>query len=287
MRDSDPFFDQMLPCLKSLRAFAISLSGNTDRAEDLVQETLLRAMAARESFEVGSNMSAWLFTILRNHFRSAYRKKRREVEDPDGHYAAELESRPEQWGRLQLTELQEALATLPKDQREVLSVVAIAGYSYQQATEILGCAEGTIKSRLFRAREILNKKLRLFESPRELNKKNWLEKETEANPASPPQRIWNTKVQGPQDFYNPPAESSPVRHYRGPAARKLYAVSSHRVPTRATVRETKAAVPTVLERRVPLVPIRKPDLVVESIPLFLTKTEVLPDGHVRRIYALE
>ena len=77
----------MLAAVPSLRAFAISLCGNVDRADDLVQETLLRAIANIDSFQPGTNMSAWLFTILRNLFRSEYRKRRREVEDADGSYA--------------------------------------------------------------------------------------------------------------------------------------------------------------------------------------------------------
>ena len=80
----------MLAAVPSLRAFAISLCGNVDRADDLVQETLLRAMANIDSFQPGTNMSAWLFTILRNLFRSEYRKRRREVEDADGSYAESL-----------------------------------------------------------------------------------------------------------------------------------------------------------------------------------------------------
>ena len=85
----------ILGAVPSLRAFAISLCGNVDRADDLVQETLLRALANIDSFQPGTNMSAWLFTILRNHFRSEYRKRRREVEDSDGHYAETLKTQPE------------------------------------------------------------------------------------------------------------------------------------------------------------------------------------------------
>src|ERR671927_1349518 len=96
--------DQMLAAVPSLRAFAISLCGNVDRADDLVQETLLRALANIESFQRGTNMSAWLFTILRNHFRSEYRKRRREVEDSDGHYAETLKSHPEQQSRVEFSE---------------------------------------------------------------------------------------------------------------------------------------------------------------------------------------
>src|ERR687885_1519576 len=96
--------DSMLKATPSLRAFAISLTNNVDRADDLVQETLLRAIANIESFQPGTNMSAWLFTILRNLFRSEYRKRRREVEDPDGGYAETLRSHPEQHGRVEFEE---------------------------------------------------------------------------------------------------------------------------------------------------------------------------------------
>ena len=112
--------EAMLSAVPSLRAFAISLSGNVDRADDLVQETLLRAMANIDSFQPGTNMSAWLFTILRNLFRSEYRKRRREVEDSDGSYADTLTSHPEQHGRIEFEEFRKALAQLPPDQREAL-----------------------------------------------------------------------------------------------------------------------------------------------------------------------
>jgi RNA polymerase sigma-70 factor (ECF subfamily) len=144
--------DAVLAAVPNLRAFAISLSGNVDRADDLVQETLLRALANIDSFERGTNMSAWLFTILRNLFRSEYRKRRREVEDADGSYAERLKSQPEQTGRVEFTEFRTALAQLPPDQREALILVGASGFSYEEAAEICGCAVGTIKSRVNRAR---------------------------------------------------------------------------------------------------------------------------------------
>ena len=91
--------DAMLAAVPVLRAFAMSLCGKLDRAEDLVQETLVRAMANIQSFTPGTNMSAWLCTILRNQFHSEYRKRRREVEDPDGGYLYSLKSAPEQHSR--------------------------------------------------------------------------------------------------------------------------------------------------------------------------------------------
>jgi RNA polymerase sigma-70 factor (ECF subfamily) len=148
--------DAVLAAVPSLRAFAISLSGNVDRADDLVQETLLRALANIDSFQPGTNMSAWLFTILRNLFRSEYRKRRREVEDGDGSYAETLKSQPEQSSRVEFEEFRTALAKLPPDQREALILVGASGFSYEDAAAICGCAVGTIKSRVNRARSKLS-----------------------------------------------------------------------------------------------------------------------------------
>ena len=147
--------DVMLATVPSLRAFAISLCGNVDRADDLVQEALLRAWANLDSFEPGTNMSAWLFTILRNLFRSEYRKRRREVEDTDGSYAESLTTLPEQNSRLEIDEFREALKLLPPEQRESLILVGASGFSYDEAAHICGCAVGTIKSRVNRARSRL------------------------------------------------------------------------------------------------------------------------------------
>ena len=151
--------DQMLGAVPSLRAFAISLSGNVDRADDLVQETLMRAIANIDSFQPGTNMSAWLFTILRNLFRSEYRKRRREVEDADGSYAETLKSQPEQGSRLEFNEFRVALDKLPPDQREALILVGASGFSYEEAAAICECAVGTIKSRVNRARTRLAEQL--------------------------------------------------------------------------------------------------------------------------------
>lgn len=144
--------DAILAAIPRLRAFAVSLCGNTDRANDLVQDALVRALANIDSFRPGTNLNAWLFTILRNHFRSEYRKRRREVEDADGGYADTLKSQPEQIGRVEFGELKRALAKLPDDQREALLLVGASGFSYEEAAEICGCAIGTIKSRINRGR---------------------------------------------------------------------------------------------------------------------------------------
>jgi RNA polymerase sigma-70 factor, ECF subfamily len=147
--------DSILAAVPRLRAFAVSLCGSVDRADDLVQETLLRALANIDSFRPGTNLTAWLFTILRNHFRSEYRKRRREVEDVDGRHTETLRAQPEQMGRIEMNEFRVALAHLPPDQREALVLVGASGFSYEEAAEICGCAVGTIKSRLSRARSHL------------------------------------------------------------------------------------------------------------------------------------
>ncbi len=147
--------EAVLAAVPNLRAFAISLSGNIDRADDLVQETLLRALANIDSFQRGTNMSAWLFTILRNLFRSEYRKRRREVEDADGNYAKTLKTQPSQSAHLEFEEFRTALDKLPQDQREALILVGASGFSYEDAATICGCAVGTIKSRVNRARSKL------------------------------------------------------------------------------------------------------------------------------------
>jgi len=144
--------ETMLAAVPGLRAFAMSLCGKMDRADDLVQETLLRALSNIDSFTPGTNMSAWLFTILRNLFRSEYRKRRREVEDGDGRFSASLKMQPDQPGHMEFEEFRAALATLPPDQREALVLVGASGFSYEEAAQICGSAVGTIKSRVNRAR---------------------------------------------------------------------------------------------------------------------------------------
>jgi len=144
--------EALLAAVPSLRAFAISLSGQVDRADDLVQDTLLRALSNLHRFEPGTNLNAWLFTILRNLFHSEYRKRRREVEDPDGSYAGRLKVQPEQGSHLDFEDFRSALSQLPSDQREALLLVGASGFSYEEAANICGCAVGTIKSRVNRAR---------------------------------------------------------------------------------------------------------------------------------------
>lgn len=136
----------------NLRAFAVSLCGDKERADDLVQETLFKAWNHLDSFKEGTNLKAWLFTILRNTYFSERRKRKREVEDADGNYASRLASHPEQHGHMDMQDFRAVLVRLPDDQREALILVGAAGFSYEEAAEISGCAVGTIKSRVNRAR---------------------------------------------------------------------------------------------------------------------------------------
>jgi RNA polymerase sigma-70 factor (ECF subfamily) len=155
---------QMLSLIPKLRAFAVSLSYDRDQAEDLIQETLLSACRNLDRFEPGSNMAAWLFTILRNSFYSERRKERRYVQDVDGAYSSSLVARPEQLVCIEYEELQTALGKLPKGMRDILLLVTVGGVSYEEAAQICGCATGTVKSRLHRARVRLAELLSI-ESP--------------------------------------------------------------------------------------------------------------------------
>lgn len=153
--DSVDWRDSMTIFLPSLRAFAFSLSRNSADADDLVQETLTKAWAHRERFEPGSNLRAWLFTILRNSWYTGAAKRRREVPDEEGRYAAGLTAEASQEWTAELTSLQAALNALPPEHREAIVMVGAAGLSYQEAADISGCAVGTIKSRVNRARHRL------------------------------------------------------------------------------------------------------------------------------------
>jgi RNA polymerase sigma-70 factor (ECF subfamily) len=164
--------DEMLGTIPSLRAFAFSLCGNGDRADDLVQETLMKAWINQASFTHGTSMSAWLFTILRNVFYSEYRKRRREVEDAEGTMAARLVSVPEQNGHMDLQDLRTALAKLPAEQREALILVGGSGFAYEEAAQICGCALGTLKSRVNRARTAIAN-LMAIESTGDVGRPEW------------------------------------------------------------------------------------------------------------------
>ncbi len=156
--------DALLAAVPSLRAFAISLCGQVDRADDLVQDTILRAWANLDRFEPGTNLGAWLFTILRNGFYNHCRKAWREIADPDDAYAGRLRTAPDQNAKCDLQDMLRALAKLPLDQREALILIVAEGLSYEDAARVCGVPVGTMKSRTFRARARLAQLLAVEEA---------------------------------------------------------------------------------------------------------------------------
>ena len=161
MSVADEFRDQALAAIPSLRAFGMSLTARADRADDLVQETLMKAWKHHDSFQPGTNMKAWLYTILRNEFYSNLRRRKREVEDANGFYSGQVAIHAEQDGHLDMADLKIALSKLPNDQREALILVGASGFSYEEAAEICKVAVGTVKSRVNRGRSRLAELLSL------------------------------------------------------------------------------------------------------------------------------
>ncbi len=155
--------EQLLDATPALRRFAYLLTSDADRSDDLVQDTLLRAWAFPSKFQIGTNFTAWLCAILRNRYYSEQRKRRREVEDPNGIFARSLVRLPEQEQRVDLRRIEEEFVLLPENQREALILICAQGFSYTEAAKICGAAEGTIKSRVRRARIHLMECLRIEE----------------------------------------------------------------------------------------------------------------------------
>lgn len=155
--------DRMIELLPNLRAFAISLCRNGAQADDLVQDTVLKAWSNFDKFDPNSRLEAWLFTILRNTFYSALRKTRREVADSDGIHAAGLVTKPAHDGRLAYSDFERAFDQLSPEHREVLILVGASGYSTEEAAEMMGVAAGTVKSRASRARKRLSELMGLAE----------------------------------------------------------------------------------------------------------------------------
>jgi RNA polymerase sigma-70 factor (ECF subfamily) len=157
MSSTQNWRDEVVEMIPALRAFAWSLSHNGSDADDLVQDTLIKAWSNRDKFEPGTNLRAWLFTILRNTYYTNVLRRRREVRDEMGEYAGALKSPPTQDWSVAMRALQTALQQLPDEHREALILVGAAGLSYEEAAEVCGCALGTIKSRVNRARARLLK----------------------------------------------------------------------------------------------------------------------------------
>lgn len=153
--------DRLAGAIPKLRAFAISLARNVSQADDLVQETILKAWNNIEKFDPSTNLDAWLFTILRNTFYSSLRKTRREVSDSDGAHAATLSVKPAHDSRLALRDFRRAFEQLSPEHREVLILVGASGFSCEDAAGMMGVAVGTVKSRASRARKRLAELLHL------------------------------------------------------------------------------------------------------------------------------
>lgn len=147
--------DELVEHLPALRAFAISLTRNNAIADDMVQDTIVKAWTNIDKFQAGTNMRAWLFTILRNSYYSNRRKAKREVADIDGVFTDSMAEKPAHDGRLQMRDFKVAFAQLPDEQRETLILVGASGFSYEEAAEMCGVAVGTIKSRANRGRKRL------------------------------------------------------------------------------------------------------------------------------------
>ena len=153
--------DELPGHLPALRAFAMSLTRNSASADDLVQDTIVKAWSNIDKFRPGSNLRAWLFTILRNTFYSDLRKRRRELPDPDGQHAARLCEKPAHDGRLAMNDFLRAFDQLSPEHREVLVLVGASGFAYEEAAQMMGVAVGTVKSRANRARARLAELLHL------------------------------------------------------------------------------------------------------------------------------
>ncbi|HEY0957986.1 MAG TPA: sigma-70 family RNA polymerase sigma factor [Novosphingobium sp.] len=151
-RNDDEFKRDLVSALPHLRAFARGLCGRPDFADDLVQETAIKAWAARDRFIPGTSIRAWTFAILRNHYLSDLRRNRRQVDyDPDA-VERMLVMDADQEAPVHLADMQAALTRLSPERREALLLVGAGGFTYEEAAQICDCAIGTMKSRVARAR---------------------------------------------------------------------------------------------------------------------------------------
>ncbi len=154
-KGDEAFKAELVAQIPYLRAFGRSLTGSREAADDLAQEALVKAWNARDSFQPGTNMKAWTFMILRNHFYSEKRRAWRQAAWDEEKAERSLTAPADQDSILALEDLRRAMTRLPEEQREALILVGAGGFAYEEAAEICGCAVGTIKSRVNRARRAL------------------------------------------------------------------------------------------------------------------------------------
>lgn len=158
-RADESFRQELLGVLPHLRAFARGLSGRADFADDLVQEAAIKAWTARERYQPGTNMRAWTFAILRNHYLSELRRSRRQTDLDEGAVERMLVMDADQEGPLHLGDMEAALQRLAPERREAVLLVGASGFSYEEAAAIAECPIGTMKSRVARARADLARML--------------------------------------------------------------------------------------------------------------------------------
>lgn len=156
---SASFRAELVSYLPHLRAVARTLTGHRDRADDLVNDTILKALSAELQFKPGTHLKAWLMTILRNHYINGLRRTRIEVETIGEIPEGALPTAPNQENVVEVSEIAAALQQMSVEHREILVLVSAAGLSYEEAADVCGCAVGTIKSRLNRARAELKRVL--------------------------------------------------------------------------------------------------------------------------------
>nr|WP_314463707.1 sigma-70 family RNA polymerase sigma factor [uncultured Novosphingobium sp.] len=157
--EDDEFRRELLTVLPHLRAFARGLSGRPDFADDLVQEAAIKAWTARDRYTAGTNMRAWTFAILRNHYLSELRKSKRQTDLDEGAVERMLVMEADQEGPLHLGDMETALQKLAPERREAVLLVGASGFSYEEAAQIACCPIGTMKSRVARARADLARML--------------------------------------------------------------------------------------------------------------------------------
>jgi len=154
--DDEAFKRELVQLIPHLRAFARTLCGDPAAADDLAQDAMLKAWDARASFQMGTNMKAWTFMILRNQFYSEKRRSWRQSQLDQEAAERTLVAVDDPEAPVALDELRLSLAQLPPEQREALILVGAGGFAYEEAAEICGCAVGTVKSRVSRARKALH-----------------------------------------------------------------------------------------------------------------------------------
>ncbi len=153
--DEAVFKHDIVKLIPHLRAFARTLCGDAAAADDLAQDTVMKAWDARSSFQIGTNMKAWTFMILRNQFYSDKRRSWRQTQLDQDAAERTLLAIDDPASPLALDELRQAMLMLPSEQREALILVGAGGFAYEEAAEICGCAVGTVKSRVSRARKAI------------------------------------------------------------------------------------------------------------------------------------